>query len=63
EMILWSDGSLTNERGKFRFDYPAQLHVERRKIGAEAFAYIVVPLAHLCEVAIETGNPIEWHLK
>jgi hypothetical protein len=63
EMILWADGALQNARGKYRFDYPQELHVERRKLGAETYAYIVVPLARLCEVSIEASQPIHWRLK
>jgi len=63
EMILWDDGALQNARGKYRFDYPQELHVERRRLGAEIYAYIVVPLARLCEVSVEASSPILWRLK
>lgn len=60
EMIYWPDGSLQNEWGQFRFEYPSHMHIEKRVIGAESFAYIIVPLSRLCEIAIATDNPIKW---
>lgn len=42
------------------FRYPKRLHVEHQAILPSDFAYILDPLAELCEAAIQTGNPIRW---
>jgi len=56
----WSDGRLQDDKGAWRFEYPAQLHVTQRERSASEFEYIIIPLRKVCEAAVKTGNPIRW---
>ena len=58
--IPWSDGRLQNDAGKYRFEYPRELHVEIRKVRPVYFAYILESLTKVFRAAVETGNPVRW---
>jgi hypothetical protein len=58
--IPWPDGRMTNDRGQVRLEYPRFLHVERRKVTAAHFAYVLEPLTEIFEASVEIGNPITW---
>ena len=60
KQIPWPDGSMENDAGQVRLEYPQVMHVEARPVESDHYAYIVEPLISVCEASIETGNPIVW---
>lgn len=58
--IPWPDGRMQNDRGQVRRQYPRFLHVERRKIAADDFVYILEPLTQVFQAAVTVGNPVQW---
>ncbi|MEZ6070030.1 MAG: hypothetical protein R3C10_07060 [Pirellulales bacterium] len=60
QQIPWDDGSLQNDEGRVRFDYPIELHVEPRESLADDFDYVVTPLENVFRASTITGNPVRW---
>jgi hypothetical protein len=58
--IPWPDGRMQDDKGRYRFDHPAEIHVESRSVLSTDFDYIIEPLTRLCRTSMETGNPVRW---
>lgn len=58
--IPWPDGRTTNHHGQVRHEYPHLLHVERRRVTADDFAYILEPLTEIFQASVAIGNPVIW---
>jgi hypothetical protein len=57
------DGMLVDGDQRVEWDFeplPPRLRVETRLVGPAEFAYIVEPLRKVCQVSVETGNPVVW---
>jgi len=60
DQIPWPDGRMQDDKGRVRLRYPRHMHVEKRKVTADRFEYILQPLTEIFEAAIATGNPVRW---
>lgn len=60
DTISWPDGRMQDDRGRYRFDYPAVLHVEDRSVHSSDYEYILGPPERVFQTSIETGNPVQW---
>jgi hypothetical protein len=58
--IPWDDGRWTDDRGVCRFEYPAELHVDRHPRTVHDFDDIVRALRVVFTASVETGNPVRW---
>ncbi len=41
-------------------EYPHLMHVEKRVVDTNYFAYILEPLIRILTISVETGNPVRW---
>ncbi|MBL8164129.1 MAG: hypothetical protein JNJ61_19225 [Anaerolineae bacterium] len=46
--------------GTLKQEYPHRMHIERRTVDADYFAYIIKPLTFIFQASVETGNPVRW---
>ncbi|MBZ0275863.1 MAG: hypothetical protein K8I60_06955 [Anaerolineae bacterium] len=46
--------------GQLHQEYPHQMHVEQRMVGATYHDYILEPLTKIFEASVATGNPVRW---
>lgn len=46
--------------GQLKQSYPHRVHVEQRVVEVDYFSYILGPLTHIFQAAVETGNPVRW---
>jgi hypothetical protein len=60
EQIPWDDGSRQGPDGRFRHEYPVELHVEQRLRMVDDFDEIVQALRIVFSAAVKTGNPVRW---
>lgn len=58
--IPWEDGSWTNAQNQHRFEYPEELHVERRPWLVSDLDYVITALRSVFQASVETGNPVRW---
>jgi hypothetical protein len=58
--IPWPDGRMQDDKGRYRFDRPAELHVEVRAERSTDYEYILGPLERVFRASVETGNPVRW---
>jgi len=56
----WPDGRLQNDAGEIRWEYPARMHVIKRKKESSEFEDVVNSLRAIFEAAVKIGNPIYW---
>jgi hypothetical protein len=46
--------------GQLKQEYPQQMHIEQRTVGAEYYTYLLDPLITIFKASVETGNPVRW---
>ena len=60
DTIPWPDGKMQDGKGRMRFEYPEEFHVEFHEVLPSHFDYTLAAMTRLFEASVKTGNPVRW---